>query len=242
MDQEPVTNQHSFEKSIVLHLLPGALIGLCYFLLVGPAHRLGYPSIAALMVAVAIVLVPAELGYLLYQGRKKNGRVGLQGIIGYRTAIPAWQYFVWIPIVFVVIGLIFTLMKPVDRFLQLNLFGWMPRMESGLEGGYARGPLIVTYLLVFILGAIVGPTVEELYFRGYLLPRMRYAGRWAPVLHSLLFALYHVFTPWMFVTRTVGLLPLVYAVKKRNLYIGIAVHIMVNLIDVVMGVIFILSM
>jgi hypothetical protein len=57
-----------------------------------------------------------------------------------------------------------------------------------------------------------------------------------------LFAIYHVFTPWMFITRTLGMLPLVYAVRRRNLFISVIVHVLVNLIDVVTGVSFILAM
>jgi len=196
----------------------------------------------ALMTAVLLILVPFELGYLFYQSNQKNGRFSLQGIVYYQTPIPVWQYFIWVPVLFLIVGIIFTLLKPVDIFLQNNLFAWMPIMESGLQGEFSKGALIVTYGMVAIFGAIVGPTVEEFYFRGYLLPRMKYAGKWAPLLHSLLFALYHVFTPWMIVTRTIGMLPLVYAVQRRNLYVSIIVHILVNMIDVVVGVSFIIGM
>jgi membrane protease YdiL (CAAX protease family) len=71
---------------------------------------------------------------------------------------------------------------------------------------------------------------------------MKYAGKFSPLIHSLLFSLYHVFTPWMFVTRTIGMIPLAYAVKKKNLNISMIVHILINSIDVVMGMVFILGM
>jgi membrane protease YdiL (CAAX protease family) len=242
MNQDAIVEQHSVSKSLLLHLLPGFLIGLCYFALLQPFHQWGYPSMMVLMTAIVLILVPFELGYLLYQGKKKNGRFSLQGIVYYRSPIPIWQYIIWVPALFVIVGIIFTLMKPVDVFLQKNLFAWMPLMESGLQGGFSKGVLIVTYGMAAIFGAVVGPIVEELYFRGFLLPRMKYAGKWAPLLHSLLFALYHVFTPWMFVTRTIGMLPLVYAVQRRNVYVSIIVHILVNLIDVVVGLSFIIGM
>lgn len=92
--------------------------------------------------------------------------------------------------------------------------------------------------LIFI--AFLSPLVEELYFRGYLLPRMK--GKFAALLHSFLFAAQHVFTPWMIVTRTLGLLPLVLGVKKKNIYIGIIVHILVNTLDVITGIVFIARM
>jgi len=234
--------QHSIGQSLLLHLLPGALIGSCYFALRPVLDRWGYPSMMALMVALVLILVPVELGYLLYQGKKRNGRYSLQGVVLYRTSISNWQYLLWVPVLLVIMAVIFTAMKPVDAFLQSNLFSWVPVLESGLRDGYSREVLVRTYLMLAVFGAVVGPTVEELYFRGFLLPRMEYAGKWAPLLHGFLFALYHMWTPWMFVTRTLGILPLAYAVKRRNLYVGIASHILVNLADVVAGVAFIVGM
>jgi hypothetical protein len=67
-------------------------------------------------------------------------------------------------------------------------------------------------------------------------------GRPAVLWHSLLFAAYHVFTPWMIVTRTIGLLPLVFAVRRKNIYVGIIVHVLINSIDVVMGFSYIAGM
>ena len=242
MSQNPATEQHSLGQSLLLHLLPGILIGAAYFALTPLFRSAGYPSVMALMCALALVLVPTELGYLLYQGKKKTGRYSLRGVISYIAPIPFWQYFVLVPLLFVVVGVVFTLLKPVDGLLHQTLFAWVPALESGLQAGYSRGALIVTWVTAAIFGTLVGPTVEELYFRGYLLPRMGYAGKWAPLLHSLLFGLYHIWTPWMFLTRTLGMLPLVYAVRRRNLYLSIIVHILVNALDVVTAVGFIAAM
>jgi len=77
---------------------------------------------------------------------------------------------------------------------------------------------------------------------GYLLPRLSRFGLLALPINSILFALFHVWTPWMAVARAVGLIPLIYvAQKKRNIYIGMIAHILVNSLDVVTGVMFILS-
>jgi hypothetical protein len=89
----------------------------------------------------------------------------------------------------------------------------------------------------------MAPILEEMYFRGFLLPRLSRFGLWAVPLHSLLFALFHVWTPWMVVARAVGLLPLIYvAQKKRNIYIGMIAHMLGNFLDVVAGVAFIVRM
>jgi len=239
MDQNQI-EKHSTIQSVILHLLPGILVGCFYFLARQPVANLGYPSIFALLLAFAFILIPVELGYLFYQGKKKTGSFSLQGIITYRNSIPRWQYFVWPIIIFVVTGAIFTLLKPVDAFLQERLFFWVPDLNYGLDGNYSRTILIVTYSVLLIFGAFLAPLVEELYFRGYLLPRMK--GRFAPLFHTFLFAAVHVFTPWMIITRTLGVLPLVFGVKKKNIYIGIIFHILVDLINVATGIVFITTM
>lgn len=240
MNNEQQNETHTITKSIILHLIPGMLTGGFYFLVRDPLHKMGYPSIFALMLAIAFVIVPVELGYLLYKGKQKNGRYKLDGIISYRMPIPIWQYILWILGIFVATGIIFSLLKPIDGFLQEKMFFWVPNFESGLDGNYSKTNLIITYVTMMVFGVIIGPLAEELYFRGYLLPRM--SGKLSSLWHSLLFAIYHVFTPWMIITRTIGLLPLIFAVKKKNIYIGIIVHILVNSIDAVMGFAFIVSM
>jgi uncharacterized protein len=239
MKQDQI-EKHSATQSIVLHLLPGILVGCFYFLARQPVANMGYPSIFTLVLAFACILIPVELGFLFVQGKKKTGRFTLQGIISYRDKIPWWQYFVWPIMIVPMIGAIFRLLRPMDALLQERLFFWMPDLNYGLDGNYSRTILVVTYSLFLIFSVFLAPLVEELYFRGYLLPRMK--GRFAPLFHSFLFSAVHVFTPWMMITRTLGLLPLIFGVKKKNIYIGIIVHILGNSLDLVTGIVFISKM
>lgn len=239
MKQDQI-EKHSTIQSVVLHLLPGILVGAFYFLARQPVANLGYPSIFALFLVFACVLIPVELGYLLYQGKKKTGRFTLQGIISYRNPIPWWQYFVWVSIIFVIVGAIMTLFKPFDSFLQKNLFFWMPDVNSGLDGYYSKSILIVTYSMSLIFNVFLAPMVEELYFRGYLLPRMK--GKFAILFHSFLFAAVHVFTPWMIIARTIGFLPIIFGITKKNIYVGMIVHILCNSMDLLTAIVFITKM
>jgi len=238
--KQDLIEKHSLTQSVILHLLPGIPIGTFYFLALQPVARMGYPSIFALYLALAFVLVPVELGFLLYQGKKKTGRFTLQGIISYRNPIPWWQYFVWVTIIFVIVGALMTLFKPVDSFLQKNLFFWMPDVNTGLDGTYSKTILIVTYSMSLIFNVFLGPIVEELYFRGYLLPRMK--GKFAILFHSFLFAAVHVFTPWMIIARTIGFLPILFGTTKKNIYVGMIVHMLCNAVGFVTGVVFITKM
>ena len=94
---------------------------------------------------------------------------------------------------------------------------------------------IVTLCAFFVLNGVIGPVVEELYFRGFLLPRMERLGRWAPLVNATLFSIYHFWSPWQLVARILGIGPMVYAVWwKRNVYLGMAVHCALNTLAVVL--------
>jgi len=229
--------KHSTAQSIILHLLPGILVGCFYFLALKPVAKMGYPSFFALLLAFAVILVPLELGFLLFQGKKKTGRFTLRGIISYQKSIPWWQYLVWVTIIFVIVGAIMTLFKPVDSFLHKALFFWMPDMDLGLDGLYSKTILIVTYSMALLINVFLAPMVEELYFRGYLLPRMK--GKYAVLFHSFLFAAIHVFTPWMIIARTIGFLPIIIGTTKKNIYVGMIVHMLCNATGFVTGILYI---
>lgn len=236
--------QHRLVHSILLHLFPGMLIAAFYFLAVGPVRAWGFPSYMALLLAIPFVLVPVQLGYLLYRGRKRNGRFSLTGIVVYRERIPVWQYLVFTPLLFLLLAGIFKLVSPVDKVVHDLLFSWIPGSEIPEihPHDYSRPVLVLTYLVLITFGAVVAPVVEEMYFRGFLLPRLSRFRGWAPVINCVLFALYHMWTPWRAVSRALFFLPVAYTVQyKKNIYLGMIVHMLANGTDAIAGIIFLLG-
>jgi membrane protease YdiL (CAAX protease family) len=98
---------------------------------------------------------------------------------------------------------------------------------------FAPWTLVLTAILMFVLNGIFGPFVEELYFRGHLMPRLDRFGALAPLLNAVLFACCHLWTPWNAPSRIAGFFPIAYVVwRKRNIGIGIATHIALNMTGV----------
>jgi membrane protease YdiL (CAAX protease family) len=239
-------NQHSLGRSIVLHLLPGVCMALA-LVAVGPmVQREGLPLQLAGFVILAPLLSGFQLGYLLYQGKKRTGGISLRGLISYQRAMPRRRFTVlalalalWAVLVWLVVG------PPVDQFFLDKVFAWLPEVLHSNDvlltdlAPYSRSTLLVTGIL-FTLVITVGAAVEELYFRGHLLPRMQRLGAWAPFVHILLFSLYHFWSPWQNVTRLLAMTPLYYAVwRTRNIWLGIAVHCGLNLLS---GVVLVATM
>jgi membrane protease YdiL (CAAX protease family) len=225
--------QHSLPRSIALHLLPGA--ALFGFVLVVAA--LGIPAILGLLVGIALVVVPIELGYLLYQGWSKTGRWSVWEVVGYREPMPARRIAMWaVPLVAWFILMLFLSVAVLDERIADGLFAWYPesvREFASFEGDttYATWVVVVVFAAAVAINGILGPVVEELYFRGHLLPRIDRFGRGAPVLNAVLFSLYHFWTPWQNIGRILGLLPWIYTVwRKRSVALSMAIHISVNCI------------
>lgn len=231
---------HSRLRSVTLHLLPGALITAFYFLAGPIVMRAGYPSMMALFVAIVFILIPFELGYLLYEGKRTNGRISLHNVVLYREPVPFWQYLLFVPLLLIWMLAVFALLAPLDNYLAQTLFWWLPdwslpASSAATISQYPRDVLAVTFAVEMVL-SIAGPVVEELYFRGYLLPRIPASRTWAPLINVLLFSLYHFLSPWQNISRIIGILPFVYVVSwKRNVYIGILTHAAFNTVLNVLG-------
>lgn len=236
VERQARIDDHSPGVSVFLHLFPGALLTVLFVLAVPLGLRIGIPSFATFLVIGILVLLPFELGVLLTEGRRRSGSISLEGVVDFRQPMPAWQYPALILPLLVWTAGMFLLVNPVaESAIIERLFGWLPEHYfvgsfAANMGEYSRAVLVISAVVLVVVNGVVGPVVEELYFRGYLLPRMSWSGGWAPLLNSVLFAVYHFFTPWQTPARIVAYTPAFYAVWwKRNIYIGIVVHCLLNL-------------
>jgi membrane protease YdiL (CAAX protease family) len=85
--------------------------------------------------------------------------------------------------------------------------------------------------LLFLVGGLIGPVAEEIYFRGLVYGSLRRWGFWpALALSTLMFTLLHAGAPGVPITQIVG--GLVFAVAyeiEKTLLVPIAVHVLGNL-------------
>jgi membrane protease YdiL (CAAX protease family) len=86
--------------------------------------------------------------------------------------------------------------------------------------------LIAVFIAIF-LANVVG---EELWWRGYLLPRQASAmGQWAWVANGLLWSLFHIFHPWDIVPLIPIALAMAYmAQRRKSVWLPIVAHAVLN--------------
>jgi membrane protease YdiL (CAAX protease family) len=90
--------------------------------------------------------------------------------------------------------------------------------------------MTITFGVAMISSGMIAPIIEELYFRGFLLPRIDRLGVWAVLLNVSLFAFHHLWTPLLNPGRILAWFPIIFIVwRKQNIYIGLYVHLITNL-------------
>jgi uncharacterized protein len=210
------TEQLSLARLLAFFLIPGALTTAAFVILAPFVEGVGFPPIMALLLAILAILIPIELGVVLRAGRGHPDPI--RSVVPYRRHLPLRDWLWLVPVLVIAAFVGFGLSMAFEPRVIDTLFGWLPDwyvkpIDVDRIGDYSRSAWLITLALYFALNGFAGPIVEEIYFRGYLLPRMDWMGRWAPLVNVSLFSLYHFWSPWQLVGRILGFGPTVYAVR-----------------------------
>ena len=227
--------QLSVGKILLLSLLPGAM-AVIFDLLVAPiVARLSTPPLLTRFLGNALFIALFELGFLYLRGKRISGRYSLKDIVLYREPLPWWLYVVLVAVLLAWGFGVGGLLGPLSVALRDRLFSWMPAVftaePASLDPGlYPRAALVVTVVLGIVFTGIVIPVAEEIYYRGFLLPRMSWLGWLAPAINVALWGLNHFFEPWNIPLFILIFLPVAYVVWwKKNIYVSVAAHLLANL-------------
>ena len=222
-------------KLVTLHLLPGVILTLVYVLLLKSGVLEGYPKSIVLGLAGGFGVVFGELGYLFYVVKKEEGSFNILKILGFKSKLRGRDFFLYSITLFAAAGILMSATKPFSNFLLNNVFSFIPSWYNLIEDMslFSRNIISITILVNIFIITIIIPIIEELYFRGFLLARMKWMGKYSVLVNTVLFSVYHLWSPWMIVARVVAFLPLFYCVyKKDSIKLSITVHCLANFTDV----------
>lgn len=220
---------------IAFHLVPGLIIGGVFFALSGMFIQYELTGYLALLVTIPICLVPIEIGIMLLWSKRVAGKRYLLAVIDYHQHGSAIDYILIPLLLFIYWGVLSITITPISQYLEVHFSAWLPAwvtQEALINGLLSSSPTqrSITFGLAVLFSGFVAPVVEELYFRGFLLPRMARWGRAAPIINSLLFAVYHFYFPGNIPGIFVAFAPISYIVMvKKNWRIGLIVHSLINL-------------
>jgi membrane protease YdiL (CAAX protease family) len=225
-------SRHTLIQSIILHLFPGIIMVMVDFLLVPLIMGYGVPNDLAYNADTVLALVPIQLGILLYVTKQNTGTYKIASQLPYLEKSSLKEYLIFIPLMAIWAIAVNDVLTPLEINFRDTVFTFIPTkyfIGNYDLSSFSNGKIILTSLVCLLLNGFTAPIMEEVYFRGYLLPRINLSQNKAILLNAALFSLYHFFTPWHFFSRLLMTIPLYYwVVKKRNIRFSIVAHIIAN--------------
>jgi uncharacterized protein len=223
-------------KLMILHLFPGIVLSIIYLFLLKRGILAEYPKLVIMGVASLFSIIPIELGYLFYIAKKEEGSFNIFKILGLKSTMKVKEYIFYTLSLFLLTGILTTALKPLSNYLLHTVFSWIPSWYNYIQDMtlFEKNFLIITIVVSFFIFTLIAPIIEELYFRGYLLVRMKWMGKYSVLINVILFSAYHFWSPWLIISRIIALFPMFYFVyKKDSLKLAIIVHCLLNFTDVV---------
>lgn len=227
-------------KGLLLRIfVPTTVLSLSYLIL---GHFCNMPHILLFCILGTIILVPMELGMIISASKKEYGTCSLKSALGGTEKLTLWK-IVLIAFVFLgVAGLLSAVVAPLEnQFFSKIRATVLNNLPIGFDWtnyeyikSFSKPTLIFTCVYYCIFNVLIGPIIEELFFRGYLTSHYKKQGVLTPILIAVLFSLYHFWLPFHNIFRILAFAPVAYvAYKKKNIYISIWFHCMCNLFSVV---------
>ncbi len=227
------TTRMSPRQAAMLQLAPGIISLPVFALLAWILAGNGIPNIFALALTILVVEVPVCWAIMLKYVRKENGgQFSFAKAFPWSASIPWWQYLlIGLPLILFSSFMIVGIGPRVEGVLLHSVFAWVPewfvmRLDPGMFTTLSQNMLMTLWVLMFVSMVVAGAATQELYSRGFLLPRTQHFGWWAPAFNALLFAIFHLIAPWGWPVFFLMTLPWAYFVWwRRSVKIGLFIHV-----------------
>ena len=233
---QKISSRLSKAKTIVYHLYPGVFITLGFIILAPLSVHFGFPPQFGSLIAIAVVAVPLLLLHL-NQVKKQEGKRRITEINGFTNKLATSRLILYSLGLVIFAFIIWGVTQPIDIIIAKKYLSWLPSWYTVQDfSGYTKNKIVITLILNLVLNGFLAPYVEELYFRGYLLSRMQNFGKYAFVVNTILFSLYHFWQPYVYLTLILSLMPMMWLVQKtKDIRLAILTHSLLNLVGALLA-------
>jgi uncharacterized protein len=227
----------SIGRVLLLVFVPTSLMTLLYVLL-GNVVQGTIPALLLFCLVAMTILFPIQLFIMLTASKEEYGRYSLESAFSYHQKLSWWKIILYGALLWGFAGIMSVTILPLEEMLFAPIaerlsqlippyFDWtnMDYLQQ-----YPRNILLLTCGVYFVVNGLIGPVVEELFFRGYLTAKISRFGDYAPLIITVFFSLYHFWLPFNNLFRIIIFFAAAYvAWKQKNIYIAIVFHCLSNL-------------
>lgn len=240
IDKTNFKHEMSILKVAALIFIPTAILTAIYILM--GYMQTAIPSVLLFSLLAILILFPLQMTVVFKASRKEHGTYSLKSAFGNYTKMNPWKIFMYGALLFGLAGVLSITVAPLENGVLAPLSNKLAQITPQYFNWtnidylkqYPNEILFVTCAMYSICNVIIGPIIEELFFRGYLTSKLSRFGNFAPLIVTLMFSLYHFWLPFNNLFRICAFFPAAWvAWKKKNVYIAIVFHCMCNLISTV---------
>jgi membrane protease YdiL (CAAX protease family) len=243
-----VQKELSLQKIMYMIFIPSLILTIVYIIEGGLKYTI--PSLLLFYICAILILFPFEIGIVLNASKKEFGSYSLKSAFANYNKMSWWKIFIYGAFLFAFAGIMSVTVAPLENNLFAPIsnkltqsmpvyFDWN-NIEYFKQ--YPKDILLLTCVAYFIFNVIVGPIIEELFFRGYLTSKISRYGNFAPLIITILFSIYHFWLPFNNLFRISIFFPAaLIAWRKKNIYISIVFHCLCNLLATVSFIISVYS-
>ncbi len=232
MGKTGVVKPMKFWQSVLFFLLPGLYAVFAMYALFPALVRLGISEESAYNTAHLtgfIGLFLATMVALLVDGWQLRWATVKERLRVRHMDSTAWKWTLPFLVLYLVLGLVLSI-------LSQQVFAWL-----GFSPTAADVPL--TNIPCFLIVLVANVLSEELWWRGYILPRQELQhGKYAWVVNGVLWSFFHLFKWWAipFMLMKHWIIPLV-AQRTKNTTPAILIHFVSNGLSVLFSILPLLS-
>ncbi len=214
------------------HLAPGLATLALFVPLALMMRDTGVPTTVALFLAILLGEVPASWWLMRRAARREGASFGATWLFPWRGPTRLRTLLLVGPLL--ALGsmvVVFGVAGALEPAIRDALFAWVPDalvLDPGPMGldGASRFGLLTLWLLSGIVGVGIGGVTQELYHRGFLLPRSEHLGAWAVPFNAILFGAMHLTAPWGWPFFAIAGLLWAWATRHfRSMYLGLIGHV-----------------
>lgn len=201
------------------------------------------------VIASLMLLIFAVVGFLLNLKEAKANHVSIWvRLLLKKISGKQWLICLGIMIAGIIISYMLTpLVAYFEKIPGLSIPDYMPfwlnpsidSMNTDMGILSPDYPLKGNYLVLVIMTItlLLNILAEEIYFRGWLLPKMQNFGKWSWVLNGTLFALYHTFQLWLFpVLLPLSLATALTVYLSKSILPAVVTHVVANFLISIIGI------
>ena len=222
----------SIRRALFLQILPGLASLPIYAVLAFWFSAVKLPAMFALTIAIVAVEAPVSWYLIVRLTREEHGKFSFAAAFPWMGKLRWYHYLaIGLPLIFVSMALNIGLAPMTQEPIRAALFSWVPewfvmRPDPSAFASLPQGVVIGFWLAMLPGMVLIGGATQELYSRGFLLPRTQQFGPVAPLINAAGFAMLHVIAPWdwpVFFVMTLLWALLVW--RYRSTRIGLFIHI-----------------